>query len=120
MAKILIIDDDTVNIQIYDTKLKAEKYEVVVCESGEEALKKISEKFDLILLDIMMPKIDGVTLLKEIVKSVNKNSVILIHTNLLSEKVKKECLENGAKEYLIKADLTPTLLLAKIKNYLHK
>lgn len=118
MAKILIIDDDTVNSKLYANKLEAEGHEVTYVPDGELALKKISEKFDLILLDIMMPKIDGVELLKEIKRGVNKGTSVLVHTNLLSEKTKEKCLNIGAKEFLLKADYTPSKLLEKIKNYL--
>ena len=93
MSKVLIVDDDVLSTQMYATKLQSGGHEVILSSDGEEALEKIKDTFDLILLDIMMPKIDGVALLKEIKKGVNKQTVILIMTNLISEEVKKECLE---------------------------
>lgn len=118
MAKILIIDDDAMNLQIYITKLQEENYEVNFCSDSECALTQIKDQYNLILLDIMMPKIDGIQLLKQIKKSVNKDCTILIYTNLISPLEKEECLNLGVKEYLIKADFTPTQLVEKIKKYL--
>lgn len=118
MSKILVIDDDALNFQIYATKLRGENHEVEFCDNSEKALEKIQEKYDLIILDVMIPKIDGLQLLSEIQKGVNKNSIVLIFTNLLSDKTKEACLAGGAKEYLTKADYTPGLLVEKIKGYL--
>ena len=117
MAKILIIDDDLINTKIYATKLQSEGHEVILSPDGESAKKEISQKFDLILLDIMMPKIDGVALLTEIKKGINKTTPVLVHTNLTDEEKKKECLELGAKEFLLKANLTPNQLVEKIRTY---
>lgn len=118
MKKILIIDDDLLNSQIYTAKLKSEGYVVDLCPESAEALKKIKEKYDLIILDIMMPQTAGTQILKELPEDTKKNTIILINTNLVSEKNKEECLALGAKEYLLKADYTPTQLVDKIKTYL--
>ncbi len=119
MKKILIVDDDQLNANMYATKLTGEGYEVFVCLEGQSALEKIKEKFDLILLDVMMPKIGGVEVLKEIKQSINKNAIVIVNTNLESEETKKECLDNGAKEYVIKVDYTPLQILEKVKKYLN-
>lgn len=117
MAKILIVDDEIVNSRLYGAKLSAEGYEVILCEDGEQALKKIKEKYDLIILDIMMPKISGTEILKEIRNKVNKTSKVIVFTNLMNEQTKKECLENGADEVLFKVDITPLQLLEKTRSY---
>lgn len=118
MAQILIIDDDMLNSQIYQARLQQENLTADICSDSMRAAEKIREKYDLIILDIMMPGMDGTQVLKNIKDSVNSNSVILVFTNLLSGKIKTECLENGAKEYLLKADFTPNQLVEKIKSYL--
>lgn len=118
MAKILIVDDDRVGSQIYTNKLQAEGHEVILAFDGETALEKIKEHFDLILLDIMMPKIGGLDLLKEFKKGINKDSQVIIFTNLLSEEVKRNCLASGAQEYLLKADYSPSALIEKLKGHL--
>jgi len=106
------------NSKIYSTKLQKDQHQVHLSLDGQDALEKIKDKFDLILLDIMLPKIDGLNLLKEIKKGINKNTTVLLYTNLMSQDAKKEALENGAKEFILKADLNPLELLEKIKNYL--
>jgi len=118
MAKILIIDDDVLNSKIFSTKLEAENNEVVFCSDGNSAKEKLQNKYDVILLDIMVPQIDGITLLDEAKKGINSSTSVIVLTNLLSEDTKKQCLDKGAKEYLIKADFTPTQLLEKLRNYL--
>lgn len=118
MAKILLVDDDQLGSQIYSNKLQAEKHEVVLTIDGEQALAKLNEKYDVILLDIMMPKIGGTEVLKQIKEGVNSKTPVLIYTNLLSDTTKQECLKLGAREYLLKADFTPLQLVEKIKTYL--
>jgi len=117
MAKILIVDDDLVNAKVYANKLAAEGCGVVVAPDGNSAQKQITQKFDLILLDIMIPKMDGVALLGEIKKSVNRQTPVIVHTNLTGEEIKKQCMELGAKEFLLKVNLTPNQLVEKIKAY---
>lgn len=119
MARILIVDDEVVNSKLYGAKLSAEGYEVVLCQDGEQALEKIKEKYDLIILDIMMPKISGMEILKEIRNNANKTSKVIVFTNLMNEETKKECLENGADEVLFKVDVTPLQILEKVKKYLN-
>lgn len=118
MAKILIVDDDQVNSQIYANKLQAEGHIVILINDGQTALKAIGEKYDLIILDIMMPKVGGLEILKAANKGVNKSTPVLVFTNLLSEQVKKDSLDNGAKEVLLKIDYSPSQLLEKISDYL--
>jgi len=118
MKKILIIDDDLLNSQIYAAKLKSEGFEVELCSESTEALKKIKDHHDLIILDVMMPQMAGPQVLKELPVEIIKKTIILIYTNLVSDKTKQECLTLGAKDYLLKADFTPTQLVEKIKSYL--
>lgn len=118
MAKILIVDDDQVGSQIYANKLRAEGHEVILASDGKAALEKIKYRFDLILLDIMMPQIGGVEILDEIKKGVNKKTTVVIITNLTSKLVEKECLEKGAREFLLKVNYSPTSLFEKIRGYL--
>lgn len=120
MPKILIVDDDTAYVQIYRAKLQAEGYQVDYCSDSIAALEKIKDKYDLILSDLMMPQMDGLQLLAEIKKGINKDSIIIAHTNLISEKNKQEFLTSGASEYLIKADYTPNQLVEIINSYLKK
>ena len=118
MAKILIVDDDVVNSQLLVNKLSGSGHSVIHATDGDAARLNFSSKFDVILLDIMMPKVDGVTLLSELKKGVNKSTPVLIYTNLFVEETKKKCAELGASEVLLKADFTPQGIVDKIESYL--
>ena len=118
MAKILIVDDDALGAQIYLNQLTALGHEVTLATDGEMAMAKLNQRHDLILLDIMVPRIGGVELLSYIKKSVNAATAVLVYTNLISEETKEKCMMLGAKEYLLKADLTPSQLVDKISSYL--
>jgi CheY-like chemotaxis protein len=118
MAKILIIDDDVLNNQLYTNKLTSLGHQVVQVEDAEQAQGALSEKYDLILLDLMIPKGDGITLLQNIKVGVNSQTTILIHTNLMGEETKQKCLQLGAQEVLYKVDDTPQTFIEKISKYL--
>jgi len=122
MAKrILLIDDDQFIRELYEDIFKEAGYEVQAAPGGEEGLVKAREGgHDLILLDVMMPKLDGLGVLKGLKDNPprQKNGVILLLTNLAHDPVVKEALTMGAKEVLVKADYNPDQLLEKVKNYL--
>lgn len=123
---ILIIEDDLPLAKMYQIKLENENFEVLLATDGKkglnllEKLKKDKKLPDLILLDILMPKVDGYEVLKIIKKdSLIKNIPVLLLTNLPGtpeERTRGEKL--GAKEYLVKSDFTPSQLVNKIKPYL--
>lgn len=115
--KALIIEDDVFVISIYQTKLEHEGFEVEVAGNGLEALKKM-EKFlpDLILLDILMPYLDGIGTLRELKKNENWQKIPVIMLTNLSEKDKvEEALSLGADDYLIKSHFTPSEVIVKIR-----
>lgn len=119
--KILIVDDDLYIRELYEEVLKDAGYDVSTASDGEEGLAKISEGgFDLVLLDVMMPKVDGLGVLQQTSKNPpkTKNGQIILLTNLSHDPIIKDALENGAASYLIKADLTPDQLTDKVKDFL--
>jgi CheY-like chemotaxis protein len=118
MANILVVDDDIVNSQLLVNKLTSSGHSVMHATDGHAAMANVSQKYDLILLDIMMPKVDGITLLTEFKKGVNENTIILIFTNLFVEETKKKCMELGATDVLLKVDFTPQTIVGKIEEYL--
>lgn len=123
MARILLVDDETYTRELYEELLKDEGYEVVTADNGEAALTEATKGgFDLILLDIIMPKKDGVSFLKEYKTTVpqNPNGQIIMLSVLGGDPVIKSCLELGASGFLIKSEITPDKLLAEVKNYLAK
>ena len=121
--KILIVEDDQFLREFYQELLIAEGYFVDMAPDGEVALKKIWEKeFDLILLDIMLPKKDGVQILRELKTRPPKSPQvpIVVLTNLGQDTIIKECFDLGAEGYLIKSALNPDQVLTEIKSYLSK
>lgn len=115
MPKILVVDDE-VKMCFTLTKLfEMSNYPVTVAHDGVEALEKIdSFQPHCILLDIRMPKMNGLEVLK-IVKEQHPEIVILMSTAVASEESRKECLEAGAAEYLLKP-IDFKMLLATIKD----
>lgn len=121
MAKVLVVDDDTDIRDIYKEALEEAGYQVEVAKDGEEGLGKILQGgFDLILLDIMMPKIDGLTILKRLRDKPPPvyNGPIIVISQLNEERIKNTAIELGAQGYLIKSDLTPDQLLNRISKIL--
>ena len=121
--KILIVEDDQFLREFYQELLQEEGYIVDVAADGEIALKKITEGgFSLVLLDIMLPKMDGINILKTLKTSPAKtpNGPVVCLTNLGQDTVIKQCFELGAEGYLIKSALNPDEVLVEIKSYLQK
>ncbi len=118
--KILLVEDDAFVRDIYHTKLKMEGFDVVLAENGLEAIKRVREqKPDLILLDIVMPYMDGTEVLKELKGNDewSKISVILL-TNLSDKEKVEETLLSGANDYLIKSHFTPSEVIEKVRKVL--
>ena len=120
MAKILIIEDDQFLRDLYTDLLEQEKYEVTAVEDGELALETIRKgKFDLTLMDIMMAKKDGITLIKELSEDDKKHAgQIVMLSNLGQEALIREAISAGAVSYLIKSALAPDQILAEVSDLL--
>jgi two-component system alkaline phosphatase synthesis response regulator PhoP len=116
--KILIIEDDKILLELLEKKLKDVGFEVVLAIDGEEGLEKIrSEKPDLVLLDILMPKKNGVEVLEEMNKTedinLTKVPVIIISNSGQPVEIDK-VLELGVKDYLVKAEFNPREVIEKV------
>ena len=118
--KILLIEDDFFLADIYQTKLSIEDFNVFVATDGAEGLSMAQENNpDLILLDIMLPKMDGLEVLKRLKASDKTASIpVILLSNLGQEYVVKGGLGLGAVDYLLKSDLTPREVIEKIRHYL--
>ena len=115
---ILMIEDEEVISSMYETKLKQEGYDVLIANDGAEGLKLAQEKkCNIILLDVILPQIDGFSVLEEIRKKDKKTPVIML-TNLGTPEDKEKGDKFGATDYLVKASLTPAQISAKIKKYI--
>jgi two-component system KDP operon response regulator KdpE len=98
---ILIVDDDPAILRLLSTNLKARGYEVTTAANGEESLEAVQKDFvDLMILDLMMPKVDGVEVCRRIREWSDVPIIILSARGDENDKVK--CLELGADDYLTK------------------
>lgn len=121
MKKILIIEDDTFLSEMYANKLSQSNFEVEVALDGQQGLEKIKEaKPDLILLDIVLPKIDGFEILRQVKADPKLKKIpIVLLTNLGQQSDLEKGLSLGADEYIIKAHFSPTAVVTKIKKILN-
>jgi len=117
--KILLIEDDKFLRTVLEKKLSSEGFEVVSAVDGDEALEKIiSDKPDIILLDIILPKKSGFLVLENIKKDPEfKKIPVLIISNLGQEEDVKRGLSLGAIEYFVKAKVSLDDVVKKIKEY---
>ncbi|KKP59870.1 MAG: Response regulator receiver protein [Candidatus Gottesmanbacteria bacterium GW2011_GWA1_34_13] len=122
MSKILFIEDDPLIIKIYTTRLTADGFQVFSADNGEDGLKLAeTEAPDLIVLDLMMPKIDGFGVLQKIRANIQMKTVpILVYSNLAQEDEIARAKTMGATEFIVKANLLPTEMVDKIKFYLNQ
>ena len=120
-VKVLIVDDDAFLSGIYATKLEREGFQVVSARDGEEGLKAaMREKPDLILLDVLMPKLDGFEVLKRLKAEADfKATPVIMLTNLGQKEDIEKGLADGAVDYLIKAHFVPAEAVDKIKKVLN-
>lgn len=118
LKKILIIEDDPLLTKMYRTKLESEGFEVNVAHDGIEGLAEAKNGADLIILDIMMPQLSGIDLLEKLRKTPKGKKIpVIVLTNLASEEEENKARSLEVKEFLVKADQTPTDLVEKIKKY---
>ncbi len=122
MAKktILLVEDDEFLAELYATKLRLENYEILLATDGEKGLKLAQEKKpDLVLLDIILPRMDGFEVLKHLKEdSALKAVPVILLTNLSQKDEVKKGLDLGANDYLIKAHFMPSEVVKKIQQLL--
>jgi len=119
MAKLMLVEDDAVLVEMYQAKFELEGHDVTVATNGEECLETLKGyQPDLILLDILMPKINGFHVLKEIKKQPNlRNIPVILLTNLGEAEVDMNQELAGAlgvSDYLIKSHHTPDAVVEKV------
>lgn len=120
MKKVLVAEDDYFIRDIYERTLKAAGFEVDVAIDGQDALQKAKQGFyDIVLLDILMPKLTGIDVLRSL-RQEGTNTVdtlIIMTTNLGQDNIIKEAMDIGADGYLIKAQLDPDDLVNEINKF---
>ncbi len=120
MKKILIAEDDFFIRDIYSRVFSLSGYEVQVAVDGADALEKIkAQAYDMILLDIMMPKMTGIDVLRNLrsQESAAKNTPVFIITNLGQQNVIEEAFKMGMDGYIIKSQVTPQQIVGEINNF---
>lgn len=119
---VLIIEDDSYISDMYRIKLESENFEVVTTKDGITGIKMLKKQQpDIVLLDIVMPKIDGFNVLKTIKRNPELKEIpIVLLTNLSQKENVERGFELGADSYIIKAHFTPSEVVEKIKGILEK
>ena len=119
--KILVVEDEEYIRDLYVQILQKEGYLVDSASDGEEAFMKMSKKeYDLILLDIILPKIDGLQVLEKLKKESKKiTAPVVLLTNLSQEVVVAKAMNYGVRGYMVKSDLTPSDILTEVRGYLN-
>lgn len=117
MKKILLIEDEEIIISLLEKKLKDEGYKIIVANHGKEGLEKMkSEKPDLILLDIVMPVLDGFGVLEEMNKSQELKKIPVVIISNSGQPVELgRAKKLGVKDWLIKTEFDPQEVLDKVK-----
>lgn len=118
--KILIVEDDDMMARMYNRLFVHEGYEVEIAENGELGFEKaLSGKPDLILLDVMMPKLNGLGLLEKL-KNTNQTKpiAVVMLTNLGLQKEIDKALAKGAVKYIIKSENDPYKVFREVKEIL--
>ncbi len=120
LAKILIVEDDAYLADVYGTKFEKEGFEVKIAEDGETGIQMTFDwSPDIVLLDIMLPKMDGLDVLRELKASKDtKNIPIVMWTNKSDSVEAKHAKEMGAVDYLVKVYNMPSEVVNKVKGYL--
>ncbi len=116
--KVLIVEDDNFLLGLEAKKLKEKNYDVLSAANSVEAFKIIDskEQIDLVLLDLMLPDVDGFAILKRIREDADlKNVPVVIFSNLYEEKDLKKATKLGISNFMIKSNFTLDELTEKIK-----
>ena len=117
--KVLVVDDEASVREIYRHEFLNSGYTVVVAADGEEGLLKAGEETpDIVLLDIMLPKMSGIEVLRALKENeLTKKIPVLLLTNLGEETIIKEGFELGADGYLLKVSYTPSQVVDEVKKF---
>lgn len=116
---ILLVDDDSFLRDMYATKFKESGHEVDTAASGEDGIKKVQEKnFDAVLLDMVMPGIDGIEFLESVLseKKPDAKTKFIVLSNQSEESDKTAAEKAGAHGYIVKAESIPSDVVKKVES----
>ncbi|HDZ54647.1 MAG TPA: response regulator [Candidatus Nealsonbacteria bacterium] len=119
--RILLIDDDSFIRKMYKERLLADGFIVDEAENGRDGLEKVnSGDYDFVLLDVVMPDMTGVEVLKKIRANNKLDTLQVIILSALGQELDiKEALNAGAKEYIVKDKTTPRELVERLRNLIN-
>lgn len=124
MPKILYVEDDQFISEIYIRKFQEAGFEVKNAVTGKEVLRDIKNAlYDLVLLDLVIPEMSGLDVLRELRQNPDYKGVttpVIVFSNLSSEDDRKQCLEYGAAGFIPKTELSPTGVVEEINRYLQQ
>jgi CheY-like chemotaxis protein len=117
MVKVLIVEDDPLMSRMYQKVFSFEKYEVEIAADGEEGLDKAWQvKPNIILMDVMMPKLNGLEVLEKLkADEATKNIPVIILTNFSGKRDAETALAKGAVKYIVKSEHTPKGVVNLVK-----
>lgn len=120
MSKILIVEDDPLMSRMYQKIFAFEKYEVEMAGDGEEGLEKAKNtKPTIMLLDIMMPKLNGLQVLEKLKADPDTKSIpVIMLTNLAGQQDAEAAMAKGAVKYIIKSEHEPKEVVNMVKEIL--
>ncbi|MEX0616680.1 MAG: response regulator transcription factor [Candidatus Woykebacteria bacterium] len=115
--KILLVDDDPSCLKLYKLKFELDGFDVRVAKDGKEGLEKaIADAPNIILLDIKIPEMDGLELLKNLKNTESlSNTSVVVFSNFDDQELIEKSLSIGAKDYIVKSQFTPEEISTKIK-----
>jgi DNA-binding response OmpR family regulator len=117
--KVLLIEDDEATAEMYRLRMTADGYTVLIARDGQEGIAMAErEQPDLVYLDLRLPKMDGLEVLKRLREAPTTSGVpVVILTNYGEPELRERGLELGALEFLIKADTTPAILSRSVERW---
>jgi CheY-like chemotaxis protein len=120
--KILIVEDEEILLDLLEKRLTQEGYQITIAKDGLEGLEKIKEDIpDLILLDIVMPRMGGFEMMKELQKDENFSQIPIIIISNSGQPVEIDLAQKlGARDWLIKTDFEPQEVIEKVVNQIGK
>lgn len=121
MTKIAIIEDDAMIAQMYQMKFQMDGFEVKISDNGIDGLEMIDGfKPDLLLLDLKIPRLDGISVLENLRKGKFKNLPVILLTNSDRSEIPNDIDKFEISDYIVKANLTPRNVVEKVKETLKK
>lgn len=119
MSTVLIIEDDLFISDLYKRTLSQDGFNVLTALDGEKGVELSLQKPDIILLDIMMPKLHGIDVLKKLKENpLTQNIPVVLLTNLGNDRIIKEAFKLGARGYFLKLKISPYELVDEVKQFI--